>query len=102
MRSLILKADSYDPKTQQISLGDLRKVLDDMILCGRMFTTRSLEEFIAEEARQKEALAEFADVDPEAEEEENEVKAPISRFFDALESYHSNDGMVGVTVKERL
>jgi len=86
LQQLVKSAESYDGKASNISISDLRKVLGDMILCGRVFTTSALEDFIKEEVRQKEALAEFADVDPEAEEEEEEEREPISRFFDAFES----------------
>ena len=82
LRFLVIASSSYDKKANTVKLADLRKTLDEMILCGRMFTTEKLEEFIELEQKEKDALAEFADVDPEdSGVNVVEEKEPISRFF---------------------
>ena len=81
---MAINMDSYDKKSGEISVDDLRGSLDDMILCGRLYVTTGLDNFVEEERQARLALVEFEDADPEDDDKEEEKVDPISRFLEEL------------------
>ena len=84
LRDMAIDRESYDKKTGEVAVKDLRGCLEDMILCGRISVTTDLEEFVEAERKAKLALAEFEDADPEDDGKEDEKVNPISRFLEEL------------------
>lgn len=82
--TLIKKCPSYTTKTNSASKKDLRKSLDDMILCGKVIVDKDIRDFLEEERIAREKLREFEDADPEGEEKKEEERLPIERFFDEI------------------
>lgn len=84
LRKMALTSESYDPKSQSCTVEDLRRCLDSMILCGRIYVTDDIENLIEEERQARLALAEFDDVDPESEGKKEVSVDPITRFLEEL------------------
>ncbi len=77
--TLVKSRPSFKGKT--CNKSDLREVLDMLILIGRIYTTPAIEAFMEEERLAAEALKEFEDADPEAEETLAATVNPIDRFI---------------------
>ncbi|GMH84481.1 hypothetical protein TrST_g2136 [Triparma strigata] len=84
LRAMVTDTAEYDKKLGNCGIEGLREALEMMILCGRIATTHDIDAFIEEERQAKLALAEFDDVDPENDTQEEEKVDPISRFLEEL------------------